>query len=130
MLYAIEQGIQIHIDIPDDIEWIDMKSIDLLRILGIFLDNAMEATLETAKPQLNVRMAAMDSYIAIMIENSYVDCGIPIGKMTQKGVTSKGEGHGMGLYNATEILKDYPNIIHETYTENSMFYQHLQISNT
>ena len=130
MLYAIEQGIQIHIDIPDDIKWIDMKSIDLLRILGIFLDNAMEATLETAKPQLNVRMATMDSYIAIIIENSYVDCGIPIGKMTQKDVTSKGEGHGMGLYNAAEILKDYPNIIHETYTENSMFYQHLQISNT
>lgn len=128
MLYAVEQGIQIHIDIPDDIENINMKSVDLLRILGIYLDNAMEAALETERPQLNLHMANMESYIAILIENSYVDHGIPISKMLQKDVTSKGEGHGVGLHNANEILLQYPNILHETYTEHSIFYQHLQIA--
>lgn len=128
MLYAVEQGIQIHIDIPDDIEAINMKSVDLLRILGIYLDNAIEAALETERPQVNLHMANMESYIAILIENSYVDHGIPISKMLQKDVTSKGEGHGVGLHNANEILLQYPNILHETYTEHSMFYQHLQIA--
>lgn len=128
MLYAVEQGIQIHIDIPDDIETINMKSVDLLRILGIYLDNAMEAALETERPQVNLHMANMESYIAILIENSYVDHGIPISKMLQKDVTSKGEGHGVGLHNANEILIRYPNILHETYTKDSMFYQHLQIA--
>ena len=128
MLYAVEQGIQIHIDIPDDIESINMKPVDLLRILGIYLDNAMEAALETEHPQVNLHMANMESYVAVQIENSYVDHGIPISKMLQKDVTSKGEGHGVGLHNANEILLQYPNILHETYTEHSMFYQHLQVA--
>lgn len=129
MLYAVEQGIQIHVDIPDDIESINMKPVDLLRILGIYLDNAIEAALETEQPQVNFHMANMESYVAIIIENSYVDHGIPISKMSQNGVTSKSKGHGTGLHNASEILMQYSNILHETYTEHSMFYQHLQIEN-
>ena len=130
MLFAIEKGIQIHIDIPNDIESINMKSIDLLRILGIYLDNAIEATTNTKQPQLNLRLANMDTYTVIIIENSFVQQGIPIGKLIQKGVTTKGSGHGIGLYNANEILKHYPNVLHETYIEKNMFCQHLQIAHT
>lgn len=129
MLYAVEQGIQIHIDIPDDIQSINVKPVDLLRILGIYLDNAIEAALETEQPLVNLHMANMESYVAILVGNSYIEHGIPISKMFQKGVSSKGDGHGVGLHNTNEILMQYSNILHETYTEHSMFYQHLQIEN-
>ena len=47
MIYAHESGIDITIDIPDKVESFLIDTVDLARILGIFLDNAMEATLET-----------------------------------------------------------------------------------
>ena len=43
MVLAINKNISITLDIPDDIDTINMNSIDLTRVLGIYLDNAIEA---------------------------------------------------------------------------------------
>ena len=47
MIYAHESGIDVTIDIPDKVESFLIDTVDLARILGIFLDNAIEAALET-----------------------------------------------------------------------------------
>ena len=62
MIYAHESGIDITIDIPDKAENFLIDTVDLARILGIFLDNAMEAALETQQPYMSFqyRVEAMD----------------------------------------------------------------------
>lgn len=129
MIYAMENNISIVIDIPDDIEHINMNSVDFIRLLGIYLDNAIEAALEADTPKVNLHLANMDTYVALLISNSFVDKNLPISKMSELYSTTKGSKHGIGLYNADTILQNYKNVFHETYIENDLFFQHLQITN-
>lgn len=128
LMYAIELGIEVSIDIPDTIENIPMEPVDIVRILGIYLDNACEAAIESQHPILNFSMAKTDCAVVIIISNSFVDHGLNIADMKKSSVSTKGEQHGMGLYNVDQILNSYDNIFHETYIENSCFYQHMQIA--
>ena len=52
---------------------------------------------------------------------------IPVEKLYEKNITTKGPGHGIGLSNAKEILAQYPNIMHHTECRNNHFTQELDI---
>lgn len=129
MMYAIEKNISVTIDIPNDITQICMHAVDLTRLLGIYLDNAIEAALESPNPKVNLHLADMDGYIALLISNSFLDKGLTLAEITSLNVTTKGNGHGIGLHNASQIFAKYPSVFHETYIENNLFFQHLQIPN-
>lgn len=129
MMYAIEKNISVTIDIPNDITKICMNPIDLTRLLGIYLDNAIEAALESPHPNVNLHLADIDGYVAFIISNSYLDKGLSLAEMTTLHTTTKKNGHGIGLHNASLIFKKYPSVFHETYIENNLFFQHMQIPN-
>ena len=67
-----------------------------------------------------------DSLI-ICLTNSCRMEGIPIEKLYENGFTTKDTGHGIGLFNAKEILNNYPDIIHRTECKNERFTQELCI---
>lgn len=127
LLLATSKNIEITVDIPDEIEKPNVDAIDLSRILGIYLDNAIEAALETDHPILNLHSCAIDNGIVFIISNSFIDHRISVSQMYKKGVSSKGEGRGLGLYNVAAILAKYNNIFTETSLENSLFTQKIQI---
>ena len=130
LLLAVNQDIQVTIDIPDEIEpdSIAMDPVDLTRMLGIYLDNAMEACLETARPVLNFHLGRMNGDTVFIISNTFVDKGLSVAQMQKKGVTTKGNGHGIGLSNVSEILNRYDHIYHETSVRDGLFVQQVQIS--
>jgi two-component system sensor histidine kinase AgrC len=128
MILAVNQNIEATIDIPDEIKDVNMDPVDLTRTLGVYMDNAIEASLETEKPVLNLHMGKVDNDVVCIISNNYIDKGISIAQMQKKDVTTKGKGHGLGLYNVSEILNKYNNIFHETHIENGLFVQQLRIS--
>ncbi len=127
LLLANSKNIEITVDIPDEIEKPNVDAIDLSRILGIYLDNAIEAALETDHPILNLHSCAIDNGIVFIISNSFIDHGISVSQMYKKGISSKGEGRGLGLYNVAAILAKYDNIFTETSMEKGLFTQKLQI---
>ena len=126
----MNQDIQVTIDIPDEIEpdSIAMDPVDLTRMLGIYLDNAMEACLETARPVLNFHLGRLNGDTVFIISNTFVDRGLSVAQMQKKGVTTKGNGHGIGLSNVSEILSRYDHIYHETSVRDGLFVQQVQIS--
>lgn len=130
MMYAIEKNISVTIDIPNDITQINMNPIDFTRLLGIYLDNAIEAALESPHPKVNLHIMDMGGYVALLISNSYIDNGLSLAEMTTLHVTTKGAGHGIGLHNATQIFAKYPLVFHETGIEDNLFFQHMQIPNS
>ncbi len=127
LLLATSKNIEITVDIPDEIEKPNIDAMDLSRILGIYLDNAIEAALETNHPVLNVHSCSIDNGILFMISNSFIDHGISVSLMYKKGISSKGEDRGLGLYNVATILAKYDNTFTETSMENGLFIQKLQI---
>ncbi len=128
LLLAVNQDIEVNIDIPDEIDSVPMDPVDLTRVLGIYLDNAIEACLETERPVLNFHLGKMNQDIVFIISNTFVDRGLSVAQMHKRDVTTKGEGHGIGLCNVSEILNRYDNIFHETLIEDGLFIQQVRIS--
>ena len=85
-----------------DVESIELKNI--YRLLGIYLDNAIEAAKESDNKVISLEIYPLNSKLMIVISNTYSG-NVDIKKMKKKGYTTKGKGHGNGLYYADKIVK-------------------------
>lgn len=128
LLLAVNQNIEVNIDIPDEIDSVHMDPVDLTRMLGIYLDNAIEACLETERPVLNFHLGKVGQDVVFILSNSFIDRGLSVAQMHKKDVTTKGDGHGLGLHIVSELLSRYDNIFHETLMEDGLFIQQVRIS--
>ena len=128
MIYAHETGIDVTIDIPDFVAEFSMDTVDLARILGIFLDNAIEAALETAHPKVGLNIIQNPNSAAIIISNSFQENSLALHKLKQKGFTTNKGHQGIGLSNAQKIISSYDNILLETTKQGGYFTQYMEIS--
>jgi two-component system sensor histidine kinase AgrC len=128
MIYAHESGIDITIDIPDKVESFLINTVDLTRILGIFLDNAIEATLETEQPQIGLNIIQNKTGVSIIISNRFRDNGLMLHKLKQKGFSTKIGHQGIGLGNAQKIISSYNNALLETTMKCDYFTQHIELT--
>ncbi len=128
MIYAHESGIDVTIDIPDKVESFLIDTVDLARILGIFLDNAIEATLETEQPQIGLNIIQNKTGVSIIISNRFRDNGLMLHKLKQKGFSTKIGHQGIGLGNAQKIISSYDNVLLETTMKCDYFTQHIELT--
>lgn len=128
MIYAHESGIDVTIDIPDKVESFLIDTVDLARILGIFLDNAMEATLETEQPQIGLNIIQNKTGVSIIISNRFLVNGVMLHKLKQKGFSTKIGHQGIGLWNAQKIISSYDNVLLETTMKCDYFTQHIELT--
>ena len=128
MIYAHESGIDITIDIPDKVESFLIDTVDLARILGNFLDNAIEATLETEQPQIGLNIIQNKTGVSIIISNRFRDNGLMLHKLKQKGFSTKIGHQGIGLGNAQKIISSYDNALLETTMKCDYFTQHIELT--
>lgn len=127
MIYAHESGIDVTIDIPDKVNGFLIDTVDLARILGIFLDNAIEAALETKQPQLGLNVIRNENGVSITIRNSFQDSGEALHRMKEKGFSTKTGHQGIGLSNAQKIISSYDNVLLETTMQCDCFVQHMEL---
>lgn len=127
LLYAMELNIAISIEVTEEIADIPMDTVDLSRILGIFLDNAIEASLETEKPSIQFAIIDLKNEYIFIISNSFLDSGLPYAALRQPTISTKGGNRGIGLYNADEIISKYNYVLWDTETTDLYFTQRLRI---
>lgn len=125
--YALELKVEVNLEIIEKIDKVNMKSIDLVRIIGIFLDNAIEACQECEKPSIDLSIIKMDKDITFIVKNTYIKKNIDYCKLGTLGISSKGERRGTGLYNVKTIINAYNNVIMDTEYENGYFTQLFEI---
>ncbi|MCX4316908.1 MAG: GHKL domain-containing protein [Lachnospiraceae bacterium] len=129
MIYAHESGVDVTIDIPDRVDSFFIDTVDLARILGIFLDNAMEAALETTQPQIGLNILQNETGVSIMISNRFQDNGsVTLHNVKQKGFSTKTGHPGIGLSNAHKIISSYDNVMLETTMQHGCFTQHMELA--
>ena len=75
-------------------------------IIGIYLDNAIEAAESSKKKQITLEIYEINDDIVFVISNTYNKM-LAIKDMNKKGYTTKGENHGKGLYYVNKILRKY-----------------------
>ncbi|MFA9464827.1 MAG: sensor histidine kinase [Velocimicrobium sp.] len=127
LFHAVQRGVQIELDIMESIERMDMDILDLTRVIGIFLDNAMEAAEKSECKHLYLGFAKREDSVLIVIENSCPNDIIDLSKIYQLGVSTKGKNRGVGLYQVQKIMGKYKNVIHTTGYREGIFTQRVEI---
>ena len=102
-----------------------MDADDLLRAVGILLDNAIEAA---AKRDGLVRVVLLqeENQLYLAIANNY-DVAPDMAALARKGYTTKGSGHGTGLSSYRRIVARCRGCAMRTYLKDGMFVQELHI---
>ena len=103
-----------------------MEVIDLTRILGILIDNAVEEVINIPEGIIEIKIKANNDGCSYIIQNSVTD--ITKIKGIREGITTKGGEHGRGLLIVKNILGRYDNAVLNSYFYNSAFTQSLNIS--
>lgn len=127
LIYAMELGIKVELELSETIREIPMRTVDLIRVLGIFLDNAIEAALDSTERRIQLCFVHKEDCLMIILRNSSDLPPIPLARLADWGVSSKGVNRGIGLYNAKSLLDQYPHILWDTEYQNMLFTQILTI---
>ena len=77
---------------------------DLYNIIGVFLDNAKEASLESKEKRVAVEMYEMEKDLHVIIANTYKG-EVDIEKINEYGYSSKGKNRGTGLHLVNKIVE-------------------------
>lgn len=118
---AISNKINLNIDIGNDINEFYVEDIDMCKILGILLDNAIEASIESEQKILNIKMANEESNMCIDISNSFKNKP-DVNKIFDKGYSTKGDNRGLGLNTVKKLSTiKYTNIHINAIIENNLF---------
>lgn len=128
---ADELNIQIDLDIFLDLNEIEkhMKIYDFTRILGILLDNSIEAAKDCEEKLIKVSFRKEDAKhrIIVVIENTYNNKDVNIEKIFDKGFSSKERNTGLGLWKVRQILKRNNNLNLFTTKNKKFFKQQFEI---
>lgn len=126
---ATEQGIEFNLDIFMDLNSIDMKIYEFCRILGIILDNAIQATQECNQKVINIiiRKDIRCKRQLLIVENTYKDKEIDTEKIYEKGYSTKEGNTGLGLWEVRQILIKNTNLNLFTSKDETYFKQQLEI---
>ena len=128
---AEELNIKTSFEIFMDMSNLNIKTYDLTRILGILLDNAIDASKDSKEKEINIIIRNDDktNRHLFVIENSFINKDVNIDKIFEKGYSSKtnNKNHGLGLWEIRQILKRNDNLNLFTTKDDTMFKQQLEI---
>ena len=112
-----------------DLNTLNMKIYEFARILGILLDNSIEASSECEEKVLNIvfRNDSKNHRNIISIENTYKDTEVNIDEIFNKGFSGKENHTGLGLWEVRQILKKNNNVNLHTTKNDKYFIQQLEI---
>ncbi|MBP1047233.1 GHKL domain-containing protein [Enterococcus sp. BWM-S5] len=127
MIQAIQKGIQVSIECQDEINIKRIDSLDLSRILGIIIDNAIEECENQAIGAIRIAFIDDEKKTLIIVTNTCRESSLNIDKYSEFGVSTKGDNRGIGLSNLRDIVDNYNNVSLETNCENYEFIQKLFI---
>ena len=123
IVYARNKDVEFTLEVKDIITRLSIDLLDLVRIMSVLLNNAVEGAAESYLKQMEVAVIKMDLETVIVIQNSCKITMIPSEDLFELGFSTKGRNRGIGLKNVKEILDQYENIILETEMEDSTFRQ-------
>ena len=129
---ADELGISIDLQIFINLNDLKLDVYEFCRILGILLDNAIEAAAKCEEKLVKIEIIDIKARKCqtLTIENTYIDKNIDLSKLSEKGYTSKTEdknSHGIGLWQVSKMIKKHDNVILDTSKNDNFFKQELAI---
>lgn len=131
ILQAQEKNIRISIEVPEHIDHIDMNTISLSRIIGIIIDNAIEASEKVEDdPNIIIAFIKAEASIYFVVMNKCAPDTPQVHHLFKEGYSTKGENRGLGLATLKEITDTTSNVLLDTVIDNGYFVQKVEILDT
>ena len=126
--YSEMKDIMFTINILCPINNINMKIYELCKVLGILLDNAIEAAFDSEKQyvELNIKNNGQGSNMIIEVINTFGG-EIDVDRIYSNGYTTKQDHSGFGLWEVKKIIARNKNCSLKTFVDNSFFTQRIEI---
>ena len=130
---AEKKGINVSINISKQIENSFLKDIetkdfkDLARIIGVYLDNAIEASSTSEDKKLGIEMYLIKEKIEIIITNTFNN-EINLDKIGKESFSTKGKHRGHGLLLVNKILSENNMFEAKNEIRGNIYIQSLKIS--
>ena len=118
--------------ISNDVKTADLIDMDdyLVRdacmILGVYLDNAIEAVKDLNKKLIYLEIYIMDGYLCFDITNNF-EGTLDVEKLFKRKYTTKGKEHGYGLVLVNRIVKENDKIENECEVSGNIITQRLKV---
>lgn len=106
---AEKKGIKVSVNISEQIEDSFLKDINtkdfknLVRIIGVYLDNAIEASSTSDSKQLGIEVYLIKDKVEFIISNTFNN-DITLDKLGKESFSTKGKNRGHGLLLVSRIL--------------------------
>ena len=106
-----EKKINSNLDVDRSLNELDFDNIpiktnqELCKIVGVFLDNAIQAVSELKKKEIDIYLKYENDELYIKVSNNYSGV-IELDKIDNSGYTTKGKGHGYGLSLVKSIIRE------------------------
>lgn len=127
--------IKYKLNISREVRTTDLINLDeelilkVCKILGVFLDNAIEAVKDLKKKTISIEIYTIDNYLCVDITNNFKG-NLDIKKITETKYSTKGTGHGYGLTLVNKLLNEEKGKLeNEKSIVKDMFTQTLKIKN-
>ncbi len=127
-MIAIEKGISLQITIPAEVKIDSKHTVNLVRILGIVLDNATEGAAVTKNKKIELLILKKKNSLVIRVVNTTIN-KLPLNQLKQKGFSTKSnpKNEGLDLHILDNLAKTNPYLLIETSIENQRFSQTIYI---
>ncbi len=123
------KNIKVNITFLLDLSILNMKIYEFARILGILLDNAIEASSVCEEKIINLifKNDQKNHRQLIIIENTFKNHDVDTEKIFEKGISEKENHTGLGLWEVRKLVKKNNNINLFTSKNKKYFIQQLEI---
>ena len=120
---AKTNDVEYTLEVKDIITPLSMELLDLVRVMSVLLNNAVEGAVDSYQKKLEVAIIKLDLETLVVIQNSCKNRRVKSEDLFELGFSTKGRHRGLGLNNVKEILGKYDNVILETEIDNDVFKQ-------
>jgi two-component system sensor histidine kinase AgrC len=125
--YAKEMGVDFRVVTDGEIDEVKMKISEFCEVLGILLDNAIEAAKDSKEKKVEVFMKRGEKALSFIVLNGISE-QVDVTMIYENGYSTKGEGRGLGLGIVNSIVSKYKHVMLNTFADDSKFRQELIIN--
>lgn len=126
---ATKKDVSFNIEFFLDLKNLNVNFYELSRILGILIDNAIEEAEKCTEKivQIIFRRENRNHKSLIIVKNTYLNKNVDIEKIFEKGISSKSNHSGIGLWEVRNYIAKSKNLDLFTTKNSQFFIQELSI---